>query len=522
MMKKHPRSSGPKLLAPMAIVVVVASLALGGACATAVQTTSSGPGDSGGDPVIDGGPDAPPAVPCIFAADCAAMIDICNVGTCINGACAKAPTNELGACNDGKYCTENDVCQKGACVGGSPKLCTALDSCHLAQCDEALKTCKNVAGNDGAQCDDKDACTVSGVCKAGNCAAGKPSDCTFFNSECSVGVCTPGAGCAAQPINEGGACSNGDVNGCTQGQCQAGGCAAIPKKDGQSCNDFKFCTVNEHCQSGVCSGDPNPCAPPDNPCLIGICDENAQQCVVTIGNDGTACDDGNLCTGGETCLSGQCVGGVPVNNGMACDDKNGCTGGTTCVNGSCGAPTSQILACTVGDMCCPAGCNVNTDADCLYWKSGVQQNVAPATLLGWQQCFSGVYTDPALALTTLLQQCNKANLLMACRPVGSATWNLVAMAPRADVLFDCGQQTNCTKQSNGVGWYYSDSYSWGFAPGGEDVNRGSCDADNGSLPDPDKRVCWHTSGGSINQGYRCGANNLNSAADWERAVFQSD
>ena len=538
MMKKHPRFSGPNLLAPIAIgLLVVASLALGGACATAVQTGSTGVGGSGGSgstasatsaqgtggaPVIDAGPDAPPAGPCTVAADCAAMVDICNVGTCINGACAKTATNEFGACNDGKYCTENDVCQAGACVGGSQKFCTALDSCHLAVCDEALKTCKNVAGNDGAQCDDKNACTVSGVCQAGNCAAGKPIDCTFFNSECSVGVCTPGTGCAAQTINEGGACNNGDVNGCSQGQCKAGACTTIPKNDGQSCNDFKFCTVNDHCQGGSCTGDVNPCAPPNNPCQIGVCNENAQQCIVTIGNDGSACDDGNLCTGGEKCASGQCVGGVPANNGTACDDKNGCTGGTTCVNGSCGAPTSQILACAGGDMCCPAGCNLVNDADCLYWKSGVQQNVPAAALQGWSQCYTGTYADMSPSIATLLQQCNEANLLMACRPVGSATWNLVAMAPRADVLFDCGQQANCTKQSNGVGWYFSDSYSWGFAPGGENVNRTSCDYDDGMLPDADKRLCWHSDGMSINQGYRCGANSLNGDNTWERAVFQAN
>jgi hypothetical protein len=539
-MKKSPRVSGPSLMGPVAFgLLVLTPLALGGACAASIDAgpassatsssagTGTGTGGAGGDgtggsPVVDAGPDAPPLI-CTVAADCAGMTDLCNVGTCINGACAKTPANEFGACNDGKYCTENDVCQKGACVGGSPKYCASLDTCHLAVCDEELKTCKNIAGNDGAQCDDMNACTVAGVCQGGTCTQGQSVDCTFFNSECSKGICTAGKGCSAEPINEGGPCNNGDANGCSQGQCKAGACTSVPKNDGQTCDDAKFCTINDHCLGGGCVGDPNPCAPPSNACMIGVCNENAKSCVVTIGNDGSPCDDGNFCTGGEKCASGQCVGGQPANNGVACDDKNGCTGGTTCINGTCGGPTSQITTCSSGDACCPAGCSLNSDADCLYWQSGVQQNVPEATLQGWSKCFTGTYADNSPTLSSLLQQCNKANLLMACRQVGQPSWKLVAMAPRADVLFDCGMQNNCTKQSNGVGWYYSDSYSWGFAPGGEAVNRNSCDYDSGlGQTSPDQRLCWHSSAQSINNGYRCGNNQLNGDSGWERAVYQAD
>ena len=45
-------------------------------------------------------------------------------------------------------------------------------------------------------------------------------------------------------------------------------------------------------------------------------------------------------------------------------------------------PQSQILQCIDGDKCCPAGCAAQGDKDCLYWQSGVQQNVAPAALDG--------------------------------------------------------------------------------------------------------------------------------------------
>ena len=111
---------------------------------------------------------------------------------------------------------------------------------------------------------------------------------------------------------------------------------------------------------------------------------------------------------------------------------------------------------------------------------------------------------------------------MACKPTANANFTLLAMAPRVDVLFDCGTQTNCTKQSNGVGWYYSDIYSWGFAPGGEPVNRNSCDDNAGAQTLPGLRLCWHTSAGNINSGYRCGSNDLNGNATWQRFVYQAD
>lgn len=503
------------------------------ACAANVRDVqvddTGGGGDSssaGGGSASDAGSDAsmvPDAtVSCDGAMDCAAFNGVCTVGACVNGLCTKLNANEYGSCDDGLYCTDDDTCVGGACVGGTTKFCPSLDSCHLGVCDEALKTCKNIPGNDGAQCEDGDPCTQSGVCMAGACSKGPPISCAFYNSQCSVGVCDPVVGCKALPNNEGVACDNGSFDGCSFGICQQGLCASVPQNDGQPCDDGLFCTINDKCVAAKCSGDPNPCAPPDNPCMVGVCNEFNFSCVTVPGNNGMACEDGNFCTGGEVCSNGMCLGGQPANEGIACDDANGCTGGTTCASGTCSNPVSQIGQCVAGDACCPAGCTLNNDADCLYWVPGVQQNVDPALLSGWTQCWSGTYADSQPALSTILTQCDKGKLLMACRPVGAANFTLLAMAPRADVLFDCGTQSNCTKQSNGVGWYYDESYSWGFAPGGLPVNRNSCDYNDGSQILPEQRLCWHTGGNNINSGYRCGSNDLNGAAGWQRVVYEAD
>lgn len=524
---------GPLMRLPRLLLPLVAVPAIAAACEAGIveptsssssSSSSSGSQGGGGSGPVDAGSDAPPPIdggPCTKAEDCTAFNDPCNAGTCINGSCAKTPANNFASCDDGLFCTENDSCQDGVCVGGTPKICKSSDSCHLGVCDEALDTCKTIPGNDGAPCDDMNTCTYSGKCMSGACVQGNPVDCSVFDGQCTTGVCIPGVGCAPQPANEGGACDDGMGGQCSFGQCSAGSCVSLPKANGDPCNDFLFCTINDHCSNGMCVGDPNPCTPPNNPCYIGVCNEGAQNCITTIGNNGASCEDGNPCTAGETCSNGNCIGGAPVANGTACDDKNGCTFGTTCLNGNCGNATSTTTICQTGDQCCPAGCALNTDADCLYWATGVQQNVPPATLQGWNLCYSGFFGDSFPPLQNILSQCNKANLLMACRPQGQQNWQLLAMAPRLDVTFDCGTQNNCTKQANGVGWYYDESWSWGFAPGGEAVNRNSCDFDNGNQTFPQLRMCWHTGGNNISSGYRCGTN-ITFGSDYERAVFHAD
>jgi hypothetical protein len=117
-------------------------------------------------------------------------------------------------------------------------------------------------------------------------------------------------------------------------------------------------------------------------------------------------------------------------------------------------------------------------------------------------------------------------MMLACGPVGAANYTLLAMAPRSAVLHDCGNSPTCTFQSNDAGWYFSSSFSWGFAPGGDPVVRNSCDYDaDGGEVDTNLRLCWHTNPtpNELNTGYRCGlgdsANNLNNNAGWVRDVY---
>ncbi len=328
-------------------------LAAAASCATQV-TTNEGSGATGGDggSITTGtggageggsGTGTGGSGPCSSADDCIAQSDTCNVGTCINGVCEKLPANDGTACDDGQFCTLNDLCQAGVCTGGTPKQCPPGGQCQVGACDEATDSCTTAPGNDGASCVDSDPCTLTGICSNGTCAPGQPVDCSFLNSECGVGFCDPQLGCVAMPLAEGAACDDGMFNPCTAGKCIQGTCTSLPANDDGPCTDNLFCTINDHCQGGTCvSGGPNPCAPPGG-CYIASCNEATDSCTAVPGNDGASCDDFNACTTNTTCLAGACINGQPANEGMACDDGSGCTTGEFCTAGVCGGGAGPIV-----------------------------------------------------------------------------------------------------------------------------------------------------------------------------------
>ncbi|CAF1617180.1 unnamed protein product [Adineta ricciae] len=148
---------------------------------------------------------------------------------------------------------------------------------------------------------------------------------------------------------------------------------------------------------------------------------------------------------------------------------------------------------------------------------------APSPLLSvqhsWTLCYTATYSTPlnALAISSVLTLCYQKKLLLGCLLIGSLTLTVAAMGNRSDVLFNCGTSTNCTRQANGVSWYYSNSYSWGFANGNDAVTRAPCDVES---TNDDSRLCWHTQGYG---GFRYGATtNLNSSSSWSKVIYQSN
>lgn len=158
---------------------------------------------------------------------------------------------------------------------------------------------------------------------------------------------------------------------------------------------------------------------------------------------------------------------------------------------------------------------------------GVMNDVSAATVAGWgfTECYSAGYGMTGDPVDGVLAGCSSGGvLMMAARRTGSDMFDVLAAANLADVTFFTGF-SNTTHSANGVEWYFSDSYSWGFAGAGDIVNRTSCDAWDafGGHPLERDRLCWHTGGGTMNGGWRSGDNIwLNEDNGWEKVLLVAD
>ncbi len=214
-------------------------------------------------------------------------------------------------CSDALFCTENETCSGGNCVG-TPRDCQAAgDQCNDGVCDEDLNACVPQALPDGTNCNDGTVCTSPDGCQGGVCTG-----------PVQTGCCSSAADC-----DDGNPCT---VDSCEEstGSCQHDAAAL----EGQTCEDGAFCTVGETCQGGSCVGGPRDCSLFDDVCTVGVCDEAADACVADPANEGGACpDDGKVCTD-DVCQGGACT---HPNNTVACDDQKSCTHTDTCNSGAC-------------------------------------------------------------------------------------------------------------------------------------------------------------------------------------------
>ncbi len=134
-----------------------------------------------------------------------------------------------------------------------------------------------------------------------------------------------------------------------------------------------------------------------------------------------------------------------------------------------GKKVSPKLKNAIGTFCVPGqvviGMDDNGNFVCesplYYFPFGPQKNVPETDLRGWTQCYSDLYNNPldSNSVATILGQCDKDKLLLACRPVGDTRFTLLAAGNRAAVLTDTGAANNgITTLDNGTGWYFNDSW----------------------------------------------------------------
>ncbi len=124
------------------------------------------------------------------------------------------------------------------------------------------------------------------------------------------------------------------------------------KADGTSCNDGKYCTINDACSGGTCISSTNrDCSSYTDACNTGSCDESQNTCKANPKPAGTPCGTGS-------CPATQCSGSDQIT--YSGDTTKYCDAQGTCTDPSC---TSSTTDCTQannqdGDaIACNCNCN---------------------------------------------------------------------------------------------------------------------------------------------------------------------
>ncbi|MBI4508286.1 MAG: CRTAC1 family protein [Deltaproteobacteria bacterium] len=388
-----------------------------------------------------------------------------SLGPCFEQAACSPATGECVALPkaDGASCDPGGLgkCEEGTCGSGKcdvkPKACVPPDSCHLAgACVPETGECEYPTRDDGALCDDGDACTTGEICRHGACDGGAPLKCGAVDSCHEAGQCDPSRGCLVGAPKNSGSCNDGNActeeDTCRDGKCRGreitctasdacvqvvgcdartGKCLEAPVPNGVSCDDRNACTLGTTCQNGACAGGRMvTCQPKDDCHAEGTCDPVTGACSNPIKADGTTCNDGNLCTQKDRCVAGACTGADEVAceapaeckepgtcnpatgtcsykwkpDGVGCDDSDLCSSGDRCISGRC-LPTSYI---TCSDPCLEnGGCNPTTGACVGTAKpNGVGcEDGDPCTL---SACQGGTCTTVTTMPCTPLDACHAA------------------------------------------------------------------------------------------------------------------
>ncbi len=325
----------------------------------------------------------------------------CQVGQCNEqtGQCEVVADADGASCDDGLFCSVNDACSGGQCVGGPQNDCGLTpDECEAITCDEQSQSCASASVPNGSGCISTDLCQANATCTNGLCI-GQEKDCFFspVPNECYNSVCNP-----------------------QNGECEP---VVNPGALGQPCaGSGDLCMVNKTCDNaGAClGGTPKDCTHLTVGCTNGICDTNNGACIGDPVAPGGQCFDGvPACNTGTCDNNSNCIPS-PVTDGTSCNDYNACTTGDICTTGVCGG--SAVTNCTTyfeeyfDAQCPPGGWTLNPDWECGVPSSGPGSAYTATNCLA--TVLSGNYND-GLTYAQAYAQTPPIDLSSATEPIVS-------------------------------------------------------------------------------------------------------
>ena len=255
-----------------------------------------------------------------------------------------------GACDKACGVPTGDHCASKTCLCGATGAgCPSGTACAAGKCDP--NPC--LGKKDGDPCDDKLYCTVNDACKSGVCV-GPPRDCSAMSSTCAVGTCDEATDqCVAEPGVTGTPCGNGGqcyagscCSGCWTGStCESGSALSACGDQGDLCQD---CTSLE-CRSSAGTS----CFQFSHPCTTFGSKQNGTPCT------GGRCLEGACCTGcraGDSCRPGTYSSACGAAGATCADCTSECRTGATCTGGSCVDPLKPDGASCTGGKCSGGSC----------------------------------------------------------------------------------------------------------------------------------------------------------------------
>lgn len=199
---------------------------------------------------------------------------------------------------------------------------TIIDPCAFVFCNDGLVCTTDICTNNNGHavcsfifnannsCSDNSACTIDDYCMNETSCIGTPNP-PPITQQCQTVVCSPQFGWSY---------------------------ASLP--DNTLCDDGKFCTLNDTCQSGICTGANVPICSDESDCWMGYCNTTLDACAqvprpvdTQCGNQTLSeCDYPDSCDGAGLCLPNyapdttMCL----TCNNRVCEMQRYCTGAGSC------------------------------------------------------------------------------------------------------------------------------------------------------------------------------------------------